>query len=117
MQIPKGKAVAVIVRRDWANLAAVRIFLRQGETPPGKQIGGSDDSHIIFTDVLDADDPKGLWIELNTERHKDDPSVERFPFLVPWAYVLAVVISEKFSPEVYESARKMGFNPKPQRDM
>ena len=109
--------MALIVRREWANLACVRIFLRQNEIPPGKQVGGSDDSHIIFTAVLDADDSRGIWIELNAEKHKDDPSVDRFPFLVPWAYVLAVVISEKLSPEIYESAKKIGFNSKPQRDM
>jgi hypothetical protein len=116
MHLAKGTSVALVVRREWANLSGVRIFLRRNESPPGREIGGSDDSHIVFADVLDSDDPKGLWIELNTEKHKEDPSVERFPMLVPWIYILTVVLSDKLSPEIYETAKKIGFNATGQRE-
>jgi hypothetical protein len=108
MQIKKGASVAVVVNRAWANLHGVRIFLREGQAP-GLEIRGIDQSHIVFADVLDADDSKGLWIELNSGRHQEDPAVKRYSFLVPWGQILTVVISEDFSPAIREEARKIGF--------
>ncbi len=112
MRIEKGTSIALVVRREWANLAGVRVFLRQGESPPGKEVGGSDDSHIISAAVVDSDDPHGLWIELNTDLHEKDPTVKRYPFLVPWENILTIVLS----PEIYDAAKKIGFNPTGQRE-
>ncbi|MEN6537663.1 MAG: hypothetical protein ABFD89_28685 [Bryobacteraceae bacterium] len=108
MHIDKGASVAVVLNRNWANLYGVRFFLRQNETPQ-REIRGVDESHIVFAEVLDADDSRGLWIELNTDRHREDPTVERFSFLVPWREVLTIVIAKEFSPAIREEARKIGF--------
>ncbi len=101
MQIARGTNVAVVVNRDWANLQGVRLFLRQTQAP-AREIRGVDESHIVFAKVLDADDSKGLWIDLDPERHR---------LLVPWVQILAVVVAEEFSPEIREAARKIGFVP------
>ena len=74
MKIDKGANVAVVVNRSWANLWGVRVFLRQNETPE-REVRG-DDSHLVFAKLLDSEDPNGLWVELNTDRHKKDPTVK-----------------------------------------
>jgi hypothetical protein len=108
MQIDEGACVAVVLNRDWANLQGVRLFLRQNDTP-AREIRGPDESHIVFAKVLDSGDARGLWIELNTDRHRKDSTVKRFSFLVPWSQVLTIVIAEEFSPAIREEARKIGF--------
>jgi len=112
MKIGTGINAAVVVRRDWVNLHWVRAFLRRYDQPQ-REVRG-DESHTIFARVLESDDPHGLWIELNTTKHAEDPSIDRLTFLVPWGEVLAVPISEKaFPADIQEEARKMGFAPPP----
>ena len=108
MHIKKGASIAVVLKRDWSNLAGVRLFLRQNENPR-LEIAGADNSHIVFAKLLDSEDLRGLWIELNTDQHETDPSVERYSFLVPWDQVLTIIVQEEFSPEIREEARKIGF--------
>jgi hypothetical protein len=108
MRIEKGTSVAVVINRSWANLHGVRGFLRQNQTPQ-LEIRGTDETHIVFAKVLDAEDTKGLWIELNSDKHKDDPSTKRFSLLVPWNQILTIVVGEEFSPEIWEEAKKVGF--------
>ena len=100
--------MVVVVNRKWANLHGVRMFLRQNDNPQ-QDIRGVDESHIVFAKVLDSEDARGLWIELNTDRHREDPSVERFSLLIPWSQVLTVVIAKEFGPAIREEARKIGF--------
>jgi hypothetical protein len=104
MKIDKGTSVAVVINRHWANLQGVRMFLR-----PEKDIGGADESHVVFARMLDSEDRNGLWIELNTAKHKEDSTVKRFSFLIPWSQILSVVVGEDFSPDIREQARKIGF--------
>jgi hypothetical protein len=105
MKIDKGTSVAVVINRHWAHLQGVRMFLR-----PEKDIGGADESHVIFARMLDSEDPNGLWIELNTAKHKEDSTVKRFSFLIPWNQILSVVVGEDdFSPDIRDQARKIGF--------
>jgi hypothetical protein len=108
MDIPKGSDAAIVINRAWANLHGVRIFLRQNEDP-SREIRGVDTSHIVFAKVLDSHDQRGLWVELNTERHRADASVERYSLLIPWNQVLTVVLTEEWSPAIREEARKIGF--------
>jgi hypothetical protein len=108
MKIEKGASAAVVVFRSWVNLHWVRRFLRYYEEPD-REVRG-DESHIILARVLDADDPHGLWIELNTARHEKDPTVEKHNLLVPWSQVLSIVIPEKdFSDAVQDEVCKIGF--------
>jgi hypothetical protein len=108
MKIDKGTAVAVVVNRDWANLQGVRLFLRHYQDPQ-REIRGTDESHVMFADVLDSEDPKGLWIELYTDQQRKDPRVKRLPLFIPWGHVLSIVIAEEFSPAIREEARQIGF--------
>jgi len=103
MKIDKGASVAVVINRHWANLQGVRMFLR-----PEKDIGGADESHVVFATMLDSEDRNGLWIELT--KHKEDSTVKRVSFLIPWSQILSVVVGEDdFSPDIREQARKIGF--------
>ena len=45
MEIEKGSTVAVVVKRAWAELHGVRMFLHQN---PQAEIRGVDDSHVLF---------------------------------------------------------------------
>jgi hypothetical protein len=108
MKIEKGASVAVVVRRSWANLVGVRVFLRHNISPE-REIRGSDDSHIITAKMLDSEDRNGLWIELNTEENRKDAAVKRASFFIPWSEVLSVVVGEDFSPAMREEGRRMGF--------
>jgi hypothetical protein len=108
MHIEKGKSVAVVVNRQWANLRSVRVFLRQNQNPD-EEIRGEDESHLVFAKLLDYTDSRGVWIELNSDKHEKDPNVRRQSLLVPWGEVLTIVLAEKFSPEVWGDAKKIGF--------
>ena len=108
MQIPKNASAAIVVSREWANLAGVRMFLRRYQTP-SKEIGGTDPSHLILAKVLDSEDNHGLWIELFTEQHRQDPTAERFSLMVPWNYITAIVLTEEWTPALQEEMRKVGF--------
>jgi hypothetical protein len=108
MQIDKDSSVAVVVKRTWANLHGVKMFLRPHENPQA-EIRGVDDSHVLFATVLDSDDAKGLWIELTANPQKQDSAVERFRLLVPWSHVLTVIVAEQFSPAIRQEARKIEF--------
>jgi hypothetical protein len=103
MKIDKGTSVAVVINRHWANLQGVRMFLR-----PEKDIGGADESHVVFATMLDSEDRNGLWIEVT--KRKEDSTVKRFSFLIPWSQILSVVVGEDdFSPDIRDQARKIGF--------
>lgn len=104
MQIKKNVNIAVVVRKSWARLEGIKLFLR-----PPDDVKGTDDSHVIFARVLDSQDDRGFWIELNTTKHRQDPSAQRYAFMIPWQEVLAIVIAKDFSPALEKEAQIMGF--------
>jgi len=106
MQIDKGSTVAVVVKRTWANLHGVRMFLHEN---PQAEIRGVDESHILFAKVLDAEDSKGLWIEIDRHRPTPDSGADQFQMLIPWSEVLALVVGKEFSSAIRQEARKIGF--------
>jgi hypothetical protein len=106
MQIAKNTSVAMIVKRTWANLHGVRMFLRHHDNPT-TEIRGVDESHIIFATVLDSEDASGVWIALPADKQK--PESPMFSLLVPWSQVLTIVVGEQFSPAIRREARKIGF--------
>jgi hypothetical protein len=108
MQIDEDASIAVVVKRAWANLHGVKMFLRPHENPQ-PEIRGVDESHILFVRVLDSDDARGVWIELNADKRKQDSTVERLSLLVPWSQVLAIVVAKQFSAAIRQEARKIGF--------
>lgn len=108
MQIDKDASIAVIVKRDWVNLHGVKMFLRQPEHVHA-EIRGVDESHILFATVLDADDQRGVWIELAPNTPKADAAAERFKVLVPWSQILTIVVAKEFSAAIRNEARKIGF--------
>jgi len=113
MQIDKGASIAVIVKRDWVNLHGVKMFLRPPEHVQA-EIRGVDESHILFATVLDADDLRGVWIELVPNKSKPDSAAERFKLLVPWSQILT--IAKEFSAAIRQEARKIGFTGEIERE-
>src|SRR4029077_17673853 len=97
MQIDKESNVALIVKRTWVNLHSVRLFLNEN---PRADIRGVDDSHILFAKVLDAEDARGVWIEVDRGKQAEHPGMERFRMLIPWTEVLAIVLGKEFSPAI-----------------
>jgi hypothetical protein len=112
MQIDKGLSVAVIVKRSWANLHGVRMFLHEN---PQAEIRGVDESHILFAKVLDAEDSRGVWVDVD-RRNQNDPGLERFSILIPWNEVLALVLAKEFSPAIRQEARKISFTGETERE-
>jgi len=108
MSIDKGASVAIVVNRAWANLHGVKMFLRQGEAPE-TDIRGVDDSHILFAKVLDAEDSRGVWIEVDTNKHEEDLASDSVRMMIPWNQVLAIVVAPRFSPAIRHEARRIGF--------
>ncbi len=106
MDIKKGTSIAVIVRKSWANLYGVRVFIREG-----REIRDShDDSHILFARLLDSGDACGLWIETNTGKHESDPSVRLLSLMIPWHEVVSIaVLRDDLYPELWAEAKKLGF--------
>ena len=112
MQIDKAASVAVVVKRTWANLHGVKMFLRRGDSPQ-TEIRGVDESHILFATVLD--DVRGIWIELKTDQQNQD-SAEPFRLMIPWSQVLTIVLASHFSPAIHQEARKIGFTGETERE-
>jgi len=115
MQIDKDASIAVVVKRSWANLHGVRMFLRPHENPQ-TEIRGVDESHILFAKVLDSDDTKGLWIELTANQQKQGSAAEPVNLLVPWSQILTIVVAQQFSPAIRQEARKIGFTGEMERE-
>jgi hypothetical protein len=105
MRLKQNSTNAVVVRRSWANLQGIKLFLRDC---PVCEIEAADDSHVIFARALDDSDERGLWIELNTAQHARDAAVELKAMMIPWSAVLAVVCANEFAGSVKE-ARELGF--------
>ncbi|MGA9527393.1 MAG: hypothetical protein WBS24_04700 [Terriglobales bacterium] len=105
MRLKQNATTAIVVRKAWATLKAIKLFLRNHSLD---EIQSPDDSYLIFARVLDDTDEQGLWIELNTEAHEKNPAIELQALLIPWHAVEAVVIADNFIPAV-EQARKLGF--------
>jgi len=115
MRIEKGASVAVVVNRTWANLHGVKMFLRQDEGPH-TEFRGVDESHILFATVLDAEDTRGVWIEVRRGKPAEDTAVEQFSLLIPWSQVLTLVVGKQFSPAIRQEARKIGFTGETERE-
>jgi hypothetical protein len=115
MQIDKDASIAVVVKRTWANLHGVKMFLRQHGNQQ-TEIRGVDESHIIFATVLDSDDARGVWIELTADKQKQDSVVERFNLLIPWSQILTIIVAEQFSAAIRQEARKIGFTGETERE-
>src|SRR6185437_4350579 len=106
MQIDKDASIAVVVKRTWANLHGVKMFLRPLDDPQ-TEIRGVDESHILFATALEFDDNRGVWIELAVNQPKQGPAVERCSLLVPWSQISTIVVAKQFSPAIRQEARKI----------
>lgn len=115
MQIGHDMSVALVVSRTWANLHGVKMFLRSHEESQ-PDIRGMDDSHTLFATVLDADDVRGIWIELTGAKQTPDFTAERYTLMVPWTHVLTIVMAEHFSASIRQEARKIGFTGETERE-
>jgi len=91
MRLKQNSSNAVVVRKTWAHLQAIQLFLHDRAV----EMQSEDDSHTIFARVLDDTDERGLWIELNRAEHDRDPAVKLQAMMIPWHAVLAVVVGEE----------------------
>src|SRR5688572_12777005 len=105
VRIPVGVDCIVLVNGEWRGFTAVDAIVG----PPDRRVRDTaNDSALIQAKVLGADDPLGLWIELNTER-KRFPDMPVSRFLIPWRFVLGVCVDD---PEVKVTAdpkKRFGF--------
>jgi hypothetical protein len=115
MQIDKKTSVAIVVKRDWVNLHGVKTFLRPQESPQ-TEMRGVDESHILFATVLDAEDARGIWIEVAAAKPEPDSAAEQFTLLIPWREVLTIVVAKQFSAAIRQEARKIGFTYETERE-
>jgi len=100
MRLKQNSTTAVVVKKSWANLQAIKLFLRDC---PSCEIQSADEGHLIFARVLDDTDQRGLWIELNTTKHENDPSVELDALMIPWHAVLGVVTARDLAHAAQEA--------------
>lgn len=108
MQIPKNSSAAIVVERDWANLAGVRIFLRRYQDTP-KEIKGSDTTHLILAKILDAEDRHGLWVELCADKTAAEPPAKPLTLMIPWSKITTIALTEDWTPALQEEMRQIGF--------
>lgn len=108
MRIPKNASAAIVVNREWGNLAGVRIFLRRYQTPM-EEVGGVDSSHLILARVLDSEDDRGLWIELFTNQQQKDPKVKKLSLMIPWSHIVTIALTEEWTPAMKKELSKIGF--------
>lgn len=106
MRLKQNSATAIVVKKSWANLQAIRLFLRDC---PSCEIQSADESHLVLARVLDDTDERGLWIELNTTKHQDDPFIELNALMIPWHAVLGVVTAKDFA-HATEEAKQAGLS-------
>jgi hypothetical protein len=103
MDIPKNSSAAIIVRRQWVNLQAVRwLFALEGTQSPLQEETG----HLIVAKMLDARDPHGVWVEMP---ELESPKRARWTLLIPWREIIAIAISETYNPEMWK-ATPIGFS-------
>lgn len=88
MRLKMNALTAVVVRKSWANLQAIQMFL--GDRPSAET---ADDSHTLLARVLDDSDLRGLWIELDTDIDLPNAPAERPALMIPWHEVLAVIVA------------------------
>ena len=97
MKIQTGAMLAVVVNQHWARLQGVSQFLgNSGESErmaPQRHHNVQDDSHTLYANVLDDEDPRGLWVELNPEHHKKYKT-KTGAFLIPWNQILGIAVMQ-----------------------
>ncbi len=106
MQISKGSSAAVVVDRDWANLAGVRIFLRRYQEPSKET--KAESTHLILAKILDAEDRHGLWVELSANSTSADQA-KPLTLMIPWAKITTIALTDDWTPALEEEMRQIGF--------
>ncbi|MBI2817458.1 MAG: hypothetical protein HYX72_11015 [Acidobacteria bacterium] len=108
MVISKNSSAAIVVDRDWANLAGVRIFLRRYQDP-SKEVKGSDTSHLILAKILESEDRHGLWVEMRADKVPADQVSKPLTLMIPWTKITAIALTEDWTPALQEEMRQIGF--------
>jgi hypothetical protein len=88
MRLKMNALTAVVVRKSWAHLQAIQMFLH--DRPSAET---ADDSYTLLARVLDDSDARGLWIELESAQDLPDASADRPALMIPWQEVLATIVS------------------------
>jgi hypothetical protein len=89
MRIENGKTALIVVETSWSKRPGIARLLRSGN--PDDRSHPEAKEHHITAKVLETKDPRGLWIELHTERRRKDPTKPVYELLIPWGAVLAML--------------------------
>ena len=92
-----GKAVAqtaiVVVSKDWID-TAVRHLINHGQ-----QSRSTGETHVIFADLEDTSDHRGLWLKnVRTTRLTTDGSNITMRFMIPWSFIVALGVVDHGAP-------------------
>jgi len=94
MSIPVGVTCALAVAADWRHSEAVTALVGPPDKPGAQK---ASKSSLIFAKVLGADDPVGLWIELNTDQRRR-PDLPVLQLVIPWKFVFGVCVDPRDRP-------------------
>jgi hypothetical protein len=92
VEIAKHTHAAVLVSSEWRNIKAVELFIGASDNR-----NAEDGSSVLETEILDAIDDRGLWIEFNSGQNKW-PDCPAQKLMVPWQFVLALVLQTDLKP-------------------
>lgn len=100
MEITKNTHAVVIVSSEWRQFPQVKRLIG----PPDNPDAVGEGSSTLEGQILDSVDQNGLWVELNSGHKKWlDRPVQKV--LVPWKFVLAIVLQ----PDLEPPAKKVGY--------
>jgi len=81
------QTVIVVVSKEWVD-TGVRYLLSNGNTSRSTTA-----SHILFGDLDDSSDHRGLWLKnVKTTSLTADSSIVKMKLMIPWAFVFAFAI-------------------------
>ena len=106
MKIQTGATLAIIVSQQWARLHGIIQFLGNQDHPDTLTPHRGDGSHVLYAKVLDDEDSRGLWVELNTARDRNSGTTTTGAFLIPWNQVLGIAVMQHRLCPAGETARR-----------
>jgi hypothetical protein len=95
----RNQSALVVVSSEWSERPGIRRLL--APTDSGRRVGTEE--HWIVARIIDTENRRGLWIELNTRRRMSDPAIPAYRLLIPWNAVLALL----YDPEQSDAGNEL----------
>jgi hypothetical protein len=81
----KPRKGVVVVTKEWIN-TGVRHLINHGN-----ESRSTGDTHVIFADLDDTTDQRGLWLKnVHTDRLTTDGARVTMQFMIPWSAVVGL---------------------------